>query len=220
LLRLVVFDRTDTAPVVLQRSERLPDGTARGVGGLTRFWRAGAVMHRAAGRASATLGASSFREALGWAAACANARGERIAELQAWGHGGWGYMGMGSDRLDAETIARGGALAREVDAFKEALAPGALVWLRCCSAFGAASGRAFAARLADRLGARVAGHTFIIGVWQSGAHSVAPGADPAWDPNEGLDLDPATRSPRGALESSRRAPQTLHCLRLGFPPGF
>src|SRR5437762_849941 len=62
----------------------------------------------------------------------------------------------------------------------------ALVWLRTCEAFGADDGQAFAARLADTLGARVAGHTFIIGAVQSGLRTLAPGSRPTWSSAEGI----------------------------------
>ena len=135
-LRLVVYDRTDTAPLAVPRIERDADGAARGTGGLSRWWRLGAAGHRMAGRASASLGAGSWSEALRWAAAQADARGAPIGELQAWGP----RLGLdGGDRQSADrTVASpGGALGDEVDALARVLAPGALVWLRsACSAFG------------------------------------------------------------------------------------
>lgn len=215
-LRLIIFDATDTAPVVIPRIERRADGTAHGTGGLTRFWRMGAGLHRIVTRADASLGATSWREALRWAAETASKTGRPIGEIQAWGHGGWGYMGMGKERLDAPALRPSGKLASEMDALRASLAEGALVWLRCCSAFGNAEGRDFAPALADRLGARVAGHTFIIGAWQSGTHSLGPGERPAWSVEEGVE-----RGARGAKAqvSSPFAPHTVTCLHLGLPPG-
>ena len=216
-LRLVVYDATDTAPVAIPRITRGVDGSAEGTGGLTRFWRLGAGLHRGSGRADAALGARSWTEALAWAVAQSDAAGAPIAELQLWGHGGWGYMAMGSERLDAQTSR--GALGTEVDALARVLAPGALVWLRCCSAFGTRAGQDFAVSLADTLGARVAGHSYIIGIWQSGTHSVAPGSAAEWDPLEGVERD-AHGKTLGAAVSSARAPRTLHCFRPGLPAGW
>jgi hypothetical protein len=126
-------------------------------------------------------------------------------------------MGLGGERLDVETAA--GALARSIERLARALAPGALVWFRCCSAFGTRLGQTFAGEIAARLGARVAGHTHIIGVWQSGTHSVGPGETPAWDANEGVERD-ANGVPLGAAVSSALAPRTIHCLRPGLPQGW
>lgn len=215
-IRLVVYDRTDTAPLAIPRVERDADGAAHGTGGLTRWWRIGAGLHHGVGRAAGTLGAASWDEALAWAASEAETRGARIAELQAWGHGGWGYMAMGATRLDAGTVGPGGALASRIDALARVLAPGALVWLRCCSAFGNERGRSFARTLSARLGARVAGHTYIIGVWQSGTRSLAPGEDPGWPEGEGI--EPA-RTPHAKL-STPSEPRTLTCFRPGLPPGW
>jgi hypothetical protein len=221
-MKLVVYDATDTKRVLLPRITRRADGAAEGTGGLTRFWRIGAGLHWGIGRASATLGARSWIEALAWAADF-----ERIDELQVWGHGGWGYMDLGGERLDVETA--NGALSGSIDRLRLALSPvGAprsnsqrdpLVWLRCCSAFGTRLGHSFARELASRLGARVAGHTHIIGVWQSGTHSVAPGEAPAWDADEGVERD-ASGAPTGAAVSSAHAPRTIHCLRPGLPQGW
>ena len=122
---------------------------------------------------------------------------------------------MGRERLDDETM--GGSLAPGVDALRDALAPGALVWLRCCSAFGY-GGRELAPRLADRLGARVAGHTYIIGAWQSGTHSVAPGGKADWDLLEGVETSGGVA--RGAKMSAPGEPRTVGCLRLGLPDGW
>src|SRR5690606_32670414 len=95
--------------------------------------------------------------------------------------------------------------------------PDALFWLRCCSAFGH-TGRLFARAAADRLGCRVAGHTHIIGFFQSGTHSVAPGEEPGWDPREGVRFRDG--SPAGALGSAPGAPNTISCLTLGLPAGL
>jgi len=224
-LRLVVYDETDTGPIAVPRIERAPDGTARGTGGLTRYWRAGGLLHRGVGRAAGAFGATAWSEAIAWAVDRAERRGEPIAELQAWGHGGWGFMQMGRangaaplHRLDRAALARGSALAPSLDRLRDALAPGALVWLRCCSAFGTQAGRDFAAALADRLERRVAGHTFIIGAWQSGTSSLEPGTAPTWSAEEGVDM--AGGAPRGARVSTYDAPRTVTFLTLGLPSGL
>src|SRR5262249_37394608 len=96
--------------------------------------------------------------------------------------------------------------------------PEALVWFRCCSAFGYDAGCAFAADAADRLCARTAGHTHIIGFFQSGTHSVRPGAKSSWDPAEGVRWEGGRAA--GALGSSAFAPNTITCLRPSLPAGL
>ncbi|WP_433928704.1 hypothetical protein AB3662_35080 [Sorangium cellulosum] len=246
-MRLVLFDNTDVgwgarrsrAPRAPRRREvgaigevapRAEPATAdaadlsvlgEAVGasiGLTPVWRAGALLHRMTGAADAWQAASSWAEALGWAARTARERGRKISSLQAWGHGGWGYMRMGKTRLDEAALRPGSPLDGAIAALKAELAgPDALVWLRCCSAFGH-SGQAFARALAGRLGCRVAGHTYIIAFYQSGTHSLRPGEAPAWDPREGVRFSDG--APAGALWSSRTAPNTVSCLTGELPPGY
>jgi hypothetical protein len=217
-LRLVVYDATDVrkpgAPIV-PRVVRRTDGTAEGTVGLSKFWWLGSWMHIYGMHADGALGASSWGEALRWAASFARSRNAKLAELQCWGHGGFGFMRMGGTRWDREALAGRSPLAADLDGLRDVLADDALVWLRCCSAFGAPPGRAFAPALADRLRARVAGHTFIIGAWQSGTHSLRPTERPSWDEGEGIE-----RRADGSIlprNSTMTAPRTLACLRMSLP---
>ncbi|MGK4002581.1 DUF4347 domain-containing protein [Sorangium sp. So ce1036] len=242
-LRLVLFDNTDlgrgaarwvndarrrlvglrraaapAAPDATAPDAPPPDGTADISIGLTRIWRAGAVLHRMTGAADAWLGAASWAESLAWAARTARARRQKIASLQAWGHGGWGYMALGGTRLDEAALRPGSPLDDALTAFREELTgPEAVVWLRCCSAFGH-TGRTFARALADRLGCRVASHTYIIGFYQSGTHSLRPSEEPTWDPREGVRLSGGR--PVGARASGASEPNTVTCLTLNLPPGY
>lgn len=217
-IRLVVWDATDVAPLRLPRVTRREDGTAEGTGGLSRWWRLGAGLHRGLYGAHAVAPARTWGEALRFAIDESTRAGAKIAELQAWGHGGFGFMRMGDTRLDRAALARAAELAPLLDALRARLADDALIWLRCCSAFGAAEGRAFGPALAARLGARVAAHTFIIGAFQSGTHSLAPGASPTWPIEEGTE-----RTAAGALVakvSRADAPNTVFMLRRGLPAGW
>jgi hypothetical protein len=217
-LTLIAFDATDIGPLAIPRIERSTDGTARGTGGLTRFWRMGAALHRVASRADRTLGARSWREALRWAASVCEETGRPLGELQAWGHGGWGYMGMGGERLDEGALtSKSSPLAGEIDALRASFGEGALLWLRCCSAFGTSAGQRFAQALTDRLGVRAAAHTYIIGAWQSGTHSLAPGDRPSWSDREGVEV--RSGGPVAQV-STPFAPSTVTCLHFSLPAGY
>jgi hypothetical protein len=198
----MVFDRTCGA-------KRLPVG-------LTTAWTAGAVLYRRLGRIDATFGAASWDEALGWLATFELPR--RIAEIQYWGHGRWGRVLIDKDVLDARALAEGHPLAARVAAVRERLIPDgeALVWLRTCEAFGATAGLDFAARLADGLGARVAGHTHIIGALQSGLHGLRPGHSPNWSAYEGI-AEGTPDDPKRAYESGMLRPRTISCLAGEVP---
>ncbi len=163
-MRLLVFDRTCT---VGRR------------GSLSPVWAAGAKLYRELGRIDAALGVASWDEAFAWL----TTQREPIREIQYWGHGTWGAARVDEDRFDIDAI---GHRARDLAALRERLAPDALVWFRTCETLGARAGHEFSMRLADTLGARVAGHTYIIGFHQSGLHGVAPGMRADWSVDEGL----------------------------------
>lgn len=187
MLRLLVFDRT--AP------------------GLRHAWRTGAVLYRRLGRIDAAFGTSSWADALDW---LAGAR-EPIGEIQYWGHGHWGRVLVGEDILDASALYAGHRLHTRLEGVRERLAPDALVWLRTCEAFGANAGHDFALRLADWLGTRVAGHTFVIGALQSGLHGLLPGHTPDWPTGEGL-AEGTPASPMRARRSAPGQPRTVTCF--------
>jgi hypothetical protein len=213
-VKLVAYDATDV--VTLERGHG-DDGTARGLLALSPWWRAGTQLHRIARRARGEAfegrAVTSWEETLRWAASH-----DRVTELQIWGHGGWGFMDVGRTRLDRDALSKSSPLASSIDALKRVLTDDALVWVRCCSAFGARQGRAFAPALAERFGTRVAGHTYVIHVLQSGTHGVAPGDRVEWPEDEGIVVE-GGRAVR-AKDSLPFEPRTLSCLRLDLPRGW
>lgn len=196
--RLLVYDRTCARPV-----------------GLSTAWWAGSGLYRGLGRIDAARGVSSWKEALDWL----GEHDEPIAEVQYWGHGKWGAAFVDRDVLDANALSPRHRLHRGMEALRERLVPGALLWFRTCETLGAASGIDFARRMSDYLGARVAGHTFIIGVHQSGLHGIAPGAVPDWSPSEGL-VEGTPEEPRRARWSGPREPRTITCFSGAVPEGW
>ncbi|MDB4943003.1 MAG: hypothetical protein JWP97_2537 [Labilithrix sp.] len=196
-LRLMVYDRTCVG-------SRVPAG-------LSTAWRAGAVLYEGLGRLDAAFGATSWSDALTWLATVRP--GEPIAEVQYWGHGRWGRVYVDRDVLDASMLD-----APRVAAVRERLLPdaGSLFWLRTCESFGAAAGHELAQRLADGLGARVAGHTHVIGAVQSGLHGLRPGHRPDWPAEEGLAEGTAER-PVKAHASGFLRPRTITCLQGEVP---
>lgn len=201
-LRLMVYDRTchDEARFV----------------GLSSAWSAGAVLYRALGRFDAARGVSTWDEAFEWLATYEPTR--RIAEIQYWGHGKWGCALVDRQPFDAGALREGHPLHAKLEAVRERLVSGgdALFWFRTCETLGARAGLDFAPRLADHLGARVAGHTFVIGVMQSGLHGVMPGASPDWSPSEGL-AEGTPDAPVRALWSSMQQPRTISCFQGAVP---
>lgn len=183
-----------------------------GRGALTPVWSAGATLYRKLGRIDEALGIGDWDEGLGWLAA----QREPIAEVQFWGHGKWGAALVGSDAFDVRALSAASARQAKVAALAERLMPDALLWFRTCETLGAARGIAFAERLSDTLGARVAGHTFIIGFHQSGLHGVRPGMRADWPADEGL-VEGTAEAPRRARWSTPFAPNTVTCLTGQVP---
>lgn len=184
-------------------------------GGLTVPWSAGSVVYRGLRRIDRAKGVASWSEALAWLAEIP----EPIDELQYWGHGHWGRVMVDSEALSSMALASDHYLHAGLVALRERLAPDALVWFRTCSAFGARAGIAFAEGLADFLGARVAGHTHVIGFHQSGLHGLAPGARADWDPAEGLAKGTAD-DPVEAKWSRPWATRTITCLHGTVPEAW
>ena len=197
-LRLMVYDRTCKS---------------RGVG-LSTVWGAGAGVYRGLGRHHASKGVESWAEALAWIANYSPDR--RIGEIQYWGHGKWGCIYVASDGLSSAALAPEHAHAPAIDAIRDRLTPSSLVWLRTCEAFGADAGIDFAYRLAHRLRARVAGHTYIIGALQSGLRVLEPGMRPRWSASEGLE-EGTPANPKSAFTSRLLAPRTIQFMTNSFP---
>ncbi|MEJ7596561.1 MAG: DUF4347 domain-containing protein [Kofleriaceae bacterium] len=192
-MRALIYDRTCTD---------------RG-GGLSRVWSAGSTLYRGLRRVDAVRGVASWDEALAWLGSIE----QPIAEVQYWGHGKWGSALVADDVLDVSSLTTRRAA---LEAVRERLAPDALVWFRTCETFGAEPGIDFAERLADFLGARVAGHTHLIGFHQSGLHGLHPGVRANWSPDEGL-AEGTTRSPTRARRSAPWLPRTVTCLAGSVP---
>lgn len=201
VLRLAIYDRT-----------------CRGRGplpGLSHAWQTGSALYRASGCIDASRGVTSWREALDWVARVEPH--DPIAEVQFWGHGKWGRALIGNEALDRDALGARHPLARSLAAVRERLSPaGALVWFRTCETLGASAGQDFARAFSEALDCTVAGHTYVIGFWQSGLHALAPGATPAWSPAEGL-REGTPDHPIAAAWSMPGEPCTITCLVPRLP---
>jgi hypothetical protein len=186
--------------------------------GLTRAWQVGRGLYRALGRLDGALGAASWGEALDWLGTYRPE--QRIAEVQFWGHGQWGLARLGAEQLDESALDAGYIHHARLRRIAGRLLPGdqGLWWFRTCETFGTDRGQAFARAWTGFLGCRAAGHTYVIGVWQSGLHSLRPGEAPTWSIDEGLRSD--ERRLAFALSSRPGAPNTITCLHGQVPAGF
>lgn len=199
----------------------LYDATCRGrsvLPGLSLSWRAGGRLYGALGRLDLWRGVSTWEEGLEWLSSVEPDR--RIAEIQFWGHGKWGAALLNREPLGEEALAPEHPRHRALAAIRERLMPsGALWWFRTCETFGAERGHRLAKAWAGFFGSRVAGHTFIIGPWQSGLHSLGPGEAPRWPSDEGL-LEGTPAAPVRARWSTPLAPNTITCFHGRVPEGY
>ena len=202
-IRVVLYDATDGF------SPRRP--------GLSPVWALGARLYRGVGHATHRAAATGLDHALAWFRRLPE--DTRVAEVQWWSHGNWGNARLGSQRLDERALLRGSKHAPDLDALARRLSPDSLLWLRTCESFGARAGQRFAHALASRLGCRVAGHTYVIGFWQSGLHSLLPGASPSWPADEGVARG-SPEAPKRAHISMPFSPYTIHCLNGAIPEGW
>jgi hypothetical protein len=196
------------------------DRTCRGrrlLPGLSHSWWAGGHLYRWMGRVDAFAGVSSWAEALDWLAAFEPDR--PIAEVQYWGHGKWGVARIAREPIDRFALADIHPLRPRLEAIRERLAADALWWFRTCETFGAQPGLDFARAWTDFFGGRAAGHTFIIGPWQSGLHLLRAGQAPHWSREEGL-REGTPEEPRRAHWSRPRAPNTITCFHGQVPAGY
>jgi hypothetical protein len=200
-------DRGDGRPVVLLVYDR----TAPRLG---KIWAAGNLLYRARRSVDAGFGARSFAEALAWIEA--TRPGAPIAEIQFWGHGKWGDIRIGDERLDERALLAAAPHSAAMTRVRQRLAPGALLWLRTCETFGADRGQSFARALSERWACRVAGHTYVIDLWQSGLHALAPGETPDWSAAEGL-AEGSPRAPKRARRSTPAEPRTISCFSGALP---
>ncbi|MEQ1569233.1 MAG: DUF4347 domain-containing protein [Myxococcota bacterium] len=207
-LRLMVYDRTCT--------DTRWRGAAAPVG-LTHTWQVGGAGYSALGRLDAWAGASTWDEALGWIAQVSPS--EPISEIQYWGHGQRGRV-----RIDAEALTRAslGPTAphrRVLEQIRERMDPAGQWWFRTCDTFGGQAGQSFAAAWTEFFGCAAAGHTHVIGPWQSGLHRIAPGAAPHWSAWEGL-AEGTPQHPGRSLWSAPWRPNTITCLHGAVPEGW
>lgn len=203
-LRLMIYDRTCGGPV--------------GLPGLSQAWWTGGGLYRALGRIDRFVGVEDWPTALRWLAEVEP--GRPIAEIQTWCHGKWGQVLLDRAPMDATALLAGHPWNGWLRAIRERLVgPEALWWFRTCETFGAQSGHRFARAWTDFFECDAAGHTYIIGAWQSGLHRLGPGQEPPWPTAEGL-REGTPGAPRRALRSKPTAPHTITCLHGRVPPGF
>lgn len=139
---------------------------------------------------------------------------KKIDVMQMWGHGSPGASYIDSIPLTVKALEPNHKLHSVLLALKKRLHSKSVVWFRQCSIFAGPKGKEFAEKLANFLGCTIAAHTYIIGPFQSGLHTIRPNQKAHWSDAEGLKLDGKGKS-SGWFE-----PNTITCLTGTIPKGW
>jgi len=166
---------------------------------LKTSWLLGCVFQKLIGVVDAYHGVASWAEAKTWL----KSRGEPVTVLQYWGHGSPGTVWLAGNPIPtAEWLS-----------LKPLLIPESLVWLRICSAFQGRVGQVFAKQMADGLGCTIGAHTYIIGLFQGGLHTMKPNSMPSWDAAEGTEV-------KWRPDFQPWLPHSILCLQWWIPKGW
>jgi len=202
MARLMIYDQT-TLEDGLQKEDAL-----------AYSWRLGGKLYRKFRALDIVKGVSSWEEAFDWI--ISEGKKEQISSIQFWGHGSPGVAWIGRQPFTSASFSPGGNMHDKLNELRPYLSEFCQIWFRTCGTMAGQVGHEFAVKLSNLLDCSVAGHTYIIALWQSGLHLLRPGRTPDWPVDEGF--DPSDRSK--LKWSSAFAPNTISCLRGSVPKAF
>lgn len=156
-------------------------------------------------------GFDSWVDALKWLDSVAP--GQQINSIQFWGHGSPGRVWINGEYLSARSVLATSPHRNLLLNLKERLTSDSLIWFRSCNVFAGQEGHLFAKLMASMMGCTIASHTYIVGPWQSGLHTIRPGEEPSWNLEEGLDGEELKWS-------MPWSPNTIFCLTGKIPKGW
>lgn len=165
---------------------------------LKTSWLLGCVFQKLIGAVDDYHGIESWVEAKEWL----KSKGP-IDVLQYWGHGSPGIVWLAGHPI---TMSQWLSL-------KPLLTSDSLVWLRVCSAFQGRFGQVFAKQMADGLGCTIGAHTYVIGLFQPGLHTMKPKSMPSWPVDEGTE-------PRWRSDFQPWLTHSILCLQWWIPKGW
>lgn len=139
---------------------------------------------------------------------------KKINSIQFWGHGSPGRVWINGDYLSARSILASSSHREHLLNLKNRLSEDSLVWFRSCNVFSGKEGHLFASAFSKFMNCKVASHTYIVGPWQSGLHTITPEQEPSWSLEEGFDKNGEK------LWSMPWSPNTIFCLTGNIPKGW
>lgn len=143
---------------------------------------------------------------------------KKIKSIQFWGHGSPGRVWINGDFLSVRSLLASSTHRSYLLKLKERLTPESVIWFRSCNVFAGQEGYLFAIAFSQFMNCVVAGHTFIVGPWQSGLHTIKPGERPSWSKEEGIKKK--ENGETQMLWSKPWSPNTIFCLTGQIPKGW
>lgn len=196
-MKIVIYDRTALFDKV-QNSNDL----------LTYTWMYGTRLFKTFNSLDMAKGVASWDEALDFL--LEQSKTVEISGVQFWGHGARGLAAIGTEALNKKAATKRKAKLAELGS---KMSPDAYWWWRTCGTYGGEKGQEFAKHFTDLLGRKTAGHTHIIGFWQSGGYTIRPGEEPHWSDVEGFGED-------GMVWSNWDKPNTIVAMQIKLPKSW
>lgn len=179
---------------------------------LSSTWFAGGRLYKTFRSLDFCIGVDCWEDAFDWLLSVE--KDKKISMIQFWGHGSPGNIFINNEQINTGIIRKDNVYHERALKLKDRLSDDAVIWLRSCGVFAGPSGHYFAKRWAKFFDCTIAGHTFIVGPFQSGLHTIKPNEEPTWDLKEGFDKQ------GNLLISKLWSPNTIFCLRGDIPKGW
>lgn len=161
-------------------------------------------------------GFDNWPEALKWI--CTIEPDKKINSVQFWGHGTPGRVWMNGDYLSARSILKKSEHHESLLMLKDRMDEDSVFWFRSCNVFAGQEGHLFGMTISKMLECRIAAHTYIVGPWQGGLHTIGPDEKPFWSIEEGLKKKKdGTYKPLWSMPWTKN---TLFCLTGKIPKGW
>jgi hypothetical protein len=175
-------------------------------------WIAGGKFYKLFRSVEHHAGFSSWEEAIKWILEVEPDK--KINSIQFWGHGSPGRVWINEETLSARSVLATSNHRDLLLKLKKRLTSNSVVWFRSCNVFMGQEGHLFAKVISKMLGCTIASHTYIVGPWQSGLHTIRPDEEPKWDLEEGIEQSGKK------LWSMPWSPNTIFCLTGKIPKGW
>lgn len=180
---------------------------------LRTSWVVGGALYKLCGKVDLYSGFQSWFSALQWLLEVSQKN--KIASIQFWGHGTPGNVWINESTLSLASISINAQQRQLLQSIKNNLDSNTTFWFRSCNVFTGKHGQLFAKSFSNFMNCKVAGHTFIIGPWQSGLHTITPGQQPTWPIGEGMDQNKDGKTK--LLWSKPWSPNTITCMNSEIP---